>query len=113
MELNDILLLLALNGVFSLVIGVIIGVLIAYFRDNAVDRRIKSLEHDFDSLVDRINGTMGNEKKAELKEQEAAFMANAAVILKSEGPMPDKIQKIIALDPAMAMKMAKKLGIGL
>lgn len=109
MELNEWVLIIGIITVFSGTFTIIAGLFAGYIRDF----RISKLENAMEALNLRVLSSLGNEKKAQNQEQESAFMANAAIILKGEGTMPEKIQKVIATDPAMAMKLAKKLGIGL
>lgn len=104
--------LAVLSGLLILSTAIFTGIWTNIFRYLA-DRRLRMVEADVEKLIMTIRSRQGEEGRANAKAEEEAFMAQAAAILKGEGEMPDKLQKIIGMNPAMAMKLAKKLGIGL
>ena len=77
------------------------------------DSRMKAVEDELDLINDKMKSQYMVEKKAEYKEEKAAFMAQAGAILQGEGDMKDKIAKVVALNPELAMKMASKFGLKL
>jgi len=109
MELYDLVLLGLLSTFVSAIISIISVVIAFSFRS----RDVNDLYRKVESLEMSIRGQLSGNARAEAKAQEEAFMVQAAAILKGEGSMQEKIQKVIATDPGMAMKLAKKLGIGL
>lgn len=109
MELMDFAVLGIVSAGFSLVFSALCGYVTVWLRDYRVAR----LEAQVQSLTMARNNDMAQNKRAQMNEEEAAFMAQAQAILAGEGDMAAKIQKVIAANPAMAMRLAKKLGIGL
>lgn len=98
MELMDLVLIVAVNGVVSLMFSLIFALAVAYLRENGLNRRMKSLEDDFDSLVDSINGKQGQE----IKKENAALVENAeaeiAAIL-ANPEIADKKAALMAIAP--------------
>lgn len=77
------------------------------------DRRLRVLEADMESVIMTLRSRRGEEQRAASKQDQEEFMQAAGAILASEGDMKDKVMKIVALNPGMAMKMAGKLGLKL
>jgi len=107
LELNDWMVIIGINLILTAVIGCFVGYCTILVRDY----RLSKLEHEVERLTMIWMSEKGNAARSKNQEEEAAFMAQAAAILKEEGDMPAKIQKIIALNPAMAMRLASKMGI--
>ena len=107
--MEDILYMVGFSAVFSLIFALFWRYMLDYRRDS----RISRIEGELDHLTDAINGFRGNQVKAENKEAEQAFMVQAKAILDGEGEMKDKMMKVFAMNPMMAMKIAKKMGLSL
>jgi len=107
METTDWVLITTIIVVLSGLFTGLWGILGRYLAD----RRVAILERDMESVIMTLRSRAGEEGRARSQAEEAAFMAQAAEILKGEGDMPQKIQKVVALNPAMAFRLAKKLGV--
>lgn len=109
LELMDLVMLLGFNVVACAVFS---GVWMMAGRYLA-DRRLTAIEAELDSVVMTLKSRQGEAARGKNREEEQLFMAQAAQILQGEGDMKDKIQKVIALNPQMALRLASKLGIGI
>lgn len=100
-------------GGYSAVVSGFFTVFWRYLLDFRRDRRISVLESEIDRLDMTIKSFQGVAVRQANKEEEAAFMLQAQAILTGEGEMMQKVQKIISLNPALAMKLAAKMGLKL
>jgi len=109
------------NAVISMIIAFIFGLIASWLFERSrpnqdkrkwgeLDARLFSLEEKYGSL----KGRQTQLASVDRKEEEAEYMASAMAIMKSgEGSMQDKLLKCVALNPKLAMKLGKKLGIGI
>lgn len=113
MELYDLLLLGLFCTVISAVFSVIFAYGVAYFRDNALSRRISVIEADLENVELTVRGARGNAKQVEYKQADAALMARVAAGIQAGKPIPEVLKEVMASDPETAMRLAKKFGIGI
>jgi len=109
MEPTDYATILVLAGLS----GAVFGYITTSLTQRSRELRVAEVEGKVEQLLRSWYSKQSQDVRISNKEDDAAFMAQAATILQGPEDMKDKIQKVIALNPGAAMRMAKKLGIGL
>lgn len=108
MELYDLLLVVGIN----VVVSSIITFFWRWLWDYRKEHRLSDLENDIEQLKEKMHARYMVDARASNKEEEEAFLAQASTILAGEGELKDKVTKLLAMNPGMALKFAKKLGLG-
>jgi hypothetical protein len=108
MELNDLLLLLACNTLISGLLTLIFALVMSYFRDLSLTRRMTILEQEMDEFVQVQSGRLGASVKAEKKERTQMAMAEAMVLFQSGKPKEEIFKELLAKYPDVAMDLAAK-----
>jgi hypothetical protein len=109
MELTELALILAINAIFTAIVGVIVGLAVSYFRDNTLDRKINNLAGDMDSLVDSINGKQGVTARREKSERQQSAMLEFATLMQQPNAKIDEVLKAVGGKyPDVAMDLMKK-----
>lgn len=77
------------------------------------DRRVAAVEADVERIVMTLNSRKGEEARTQSKEEDQALMAQVAADLQSGKPPADVLKGALAKNPQAALRIAKKLGIGI
>lgn len=92
------------SGFFSLVSAF----LVAYVKDLRLEKRIRDLEGDMESLEDSMNGRKGQMVKQEKNEQQAALVKDLGVAVATGKPIPDALKETAMAHPDATLALLKK-----
>jgi len=109
MEVTDLVQL----GIVSSIVSAVFCIVAASVLHNFRMRDVSILEARVNSLEMALRGEKGRAIRGENQEAEAALMAKVAAGVQSGKPIGDVLKEALASDPGTAMRLAKKLGIGL
>lgn len=109
LELMDLVLL----GIVSCIISAFVCILAALVSHTIRNRDVNVLSKKVESLEMAYRGGIGTSKREEQAARAEEAMAKAVMLIK-EGKAPiEAIKEVAVAYPDVAMKMAKKFGIGL
>ena len=102
-------------GIIASIISAFIGILTALLLHNIRNRDVSKLGARVESLEMGQRGQIGRDNRALYQEELESAMVEAAAILKDDKITDKKaaLIQIAAKHPNVALKMAKKLGLGI
>ncbi len=106
---------LVLSGIFGLVFSLIV----AYFKDLRLERRIRDVEGDIEHLADSVNGKAGQVAKQEKQERLQNSVVKMGLTIKKAADekmpteqivkevLPGAVGTLLVENPELAIKAAK------
>lgn len=106
---------------FGAVIGAVLAGLVSFLlKDKLSERKISRLEEECEDLEADLRtykaaeyATKGNTKRAEAESRMESAMGEAVVLMKSGKPPIEVMKEVAAKYPDVAIKLAKKYGLGI
>lgn len=96
----------------GLIAGAICGAIVGWYSGWQYQAKLIEFERKLNQFWGSYSSEKGVKAREDNAAQEASLMAQAAAIMQTDDP--DKLKKVAALaaqNPAIAMKLAKKMGI--